>query len=207
MNSSESIAAIAAALAAAQSEMGKAIKESTNPHFRGKYADLGNVMDACLPALNKNGIALIQPVGQDENGTYVDTILIHKSGEWLSCRVQLIIGKNDMQGFGSAQTYARRYGLMAMTGIAPEDDDGNAAVASRPQAQAQTRPTAPSLSPEQLAAKRQAYLDRLETLTDEAVIKATFMEAAAGLGLAKGSEEFTNLRKLFVDRIEALKSE
>lgn len=202
---SESIAAIAAALAAAQSEMGKAIRESTNPHFRSKYADLGNVMDACLPALNKNGIALIQPVGQDETGTYVDTILIHTSGEWLACRVPLIIGKNDMQGFGSAQTYARRYGLMAMAGIAPEDDDGNAA--SRPPPRPTAPPVAPKLSPEELAAKRQAYLDRLETLTDETVIKTTFMEAASGLGFVKGSPEFTNLRQLFVDRIEALKPE
>lgn len=206
MRTSESIAAIAAALAAAQSEMGKAIRESTNPHFRSKYADLGNVMDACLPALNKNGIALIQPVGQDECGTYVDTVLVHTSGEWLACRVPLIIGKNDMQGFGSAQTYARRYGLMAMAGIAPEDDDGNAAVASRQPPRPTAPPTAaPKLSPEELAARRQAYLDRLETLTDETIIKTTFMEAVAGLGLVKGSPEYNELRQPFVDRIEALK--
>jgi hypothetical protein len=121
---------IAAALAKAQTEMGKALKQANNPHFRSKYADLGNVMDACLPALNANGIAVIQPIGQDEHGTYVETVLLHVSGEELRSRVPLIIGKPDMQGFGSAVTYARRYGLMAMAGIAPEDDDGNAAAAS-----------------------------------------------------------------------------
>lgn len=124
---------IASALAAAQASMGKALKQSNNPHFKSKYADLGNVMDACLPALNAVGIAVIQPMGEDDYGRYVETRLIHgDSSEWLACRVPLIVSKNDMQGYGSAVTYARRYGLMAMAGIAPEDDDGNAAAAAAP---------------------------------------------------------------------------
>jgi hypothetical protein len=126
---------IATALAKAQAEMGKALKQSNNPHFKSKYADLGNVMDACLPALNAAGIAVIQPTGEDEHGRYVETVLIHgESGESLTCRVPLIVSKNDMQGYGSAVTYGRRYGLMAMAGIAPEDDDGNAAAAAAPKA-------------------------------------------------------------------------
>lgn len=124
---------IATALAKAQMEMGKALKDSVNPAFRSKYADLGSVMDACLPALNKHGIAVIQPIFQDEFGRAVKTVFIHESGETLECAVPLIVGKNDMQGLGSAITYARRYGLMSMAGIAPEDDDGNAAVVSKPQ--------------------------------------------------------------------------
>ena len=124
---------IATSLAAAQINMGKALKQSNNPHFRSKYADLGSVMDACLPALNEHGIAVIQPTSEDEQGRFVETILIHgESGEQLSCRVPLIVSKNDMQGYGSAVTYARRYGLMAMAGIAPEDDDGNAAAKAAP---------------------------------------------------------------------------
>jgi hypothetical protein len=124
---------IAAALARAQMNMGKALKQSANLAFRSKYADLGNVIDACLPALNEAGIALIQPTGEDAHGRFVETILIHgESGESLSCRVPLIVAKNDMQGYGSAVTYARRYGLMAMAGIAPEDDDGNAASKAAP---------------------------------------------------------------------------
>jgi hypothetical protein len=124
---------IAAALARAQMNMGKALKQSANLAFRSKYADLGNVIDACLPALNEAGIALIQPTGEDAHGRFVETILIHgESGESLSCRVPLIVAKNDMQGYGSAVTYARRYGLMAMAGIAPEDDDGNAAAKAAP---------------------------------------------------------------------------
>ena len=123
---------IYAALAKAQSEMGKAIKESANPHFRSKYADLGNVMDACLPALNANGIAVVQPFVPGELGHVVKTILYHESGESIECSVPLLLGKQDMQGLGSAITYARRYGLMSMAGIAPEDDDGNGAAKNPP---------------------------------------------------------------------------
>ena len=134
---------IASALAAAQMQMGKALKQSNNPHFKSKYADLGSVMDACMPALNSVGIAVIQPAGEDEFGRYVETRLIHgESGEMLTCRVPLIVNKNDMQGYGSAVTYARRYGLMAMAGIAPEDDDGNAAAAAAPRQQAPAKMTA-----------------------------------------------------------------
>lgn len=126
-------ASIYGALAAAQAEMGPALKDSTNPAFRSKYADLANVCAACLPALNRHGIAVIQPPYDDENGNrYVKTVFVHASGETLECRVPLIVGKNDMQGYGSAVTYARRYGLMAMAGIAPDDDDGNAAAAAAP---------------------------------------------------------------------------
>ena len=128
------------ALAAAQTAMGKAVKETTNNAFRTKYADLGSVMDACLPALNSNGIAVYQPPCVIGETHYVKTILAHESGETLECSIPLIIGKNDMQGYGSAVTYARRYGLMAMAGIAPEDDDGNAAAKAAPVAQRQLTP-------------------------------------------------------------------
>jgi hypothetical protein len=153
---------IATALAKAQANMGKALKQASNPHFRSKYADLGNVMDACLPALNEAGIALIQPTGEDEHGRFVETILIHgESGESLTCRVPLIVSKNDMQGYGSAVTYARRYGLMAMAGIAPEDDDGNAAAKAPPK---QERAPAPMTEFE-----LQTINDLIEqTKTDEA---------------------------------------
>ena len=124
---------IATALASAQMEMGRAMKDSTNPHFKSKYADLSSVMDACMDALNKHGIAVLQPPMDDETGRYVQTILIHgETGQSLDCRVPVITQKNDMQGYGSAVTYARRYGLMAMAGIAPDDDDGNAAAKAAP---------------------------------------------------------------------------
>lgn len=137
---------ITLALVEAQKNMTKASKQAKNPHLKSKYADLGSVMDACVPALNDAGIAVIQPSGEDETGRYVETILIHgESGERLGCKVPLIVQKNDMQGYGSAVTYARRYGLMTMAGIAPEDDDGHAASKAPPQ----QRQAPLSVSPEQ----------------------------------------------------------
>lgn len=121
------------ALAKAQAEMGAAMKTANNPHFRSKYADLASVRDACFPALNKHGISVIQRVVIDGGERAVETILAHSSGATISDRVPLIIGKNDMQGLGSAITYARRYSLMGMAGIAPEDDDGNAAAKAPPE--------------------------------------------------------------------------
>jgi hypothetical protein len=124
------------ALAAAQAEMGRAAKDTNNPHFKSKYADLASVMDACMPALSKHGIAVLQPAFDDDSGRYVKTIFIHgDSGETVECRVPLIVQKNDMQGYGSAATYCRRYGLMGMAGIAADDDDGNAVAKSPPVAE------------------------------------------------------------------------
>ncbi len=156
---------IATALAKAQANMGKALKQANNPHFRSKYADLGNVMDACLPALNEAGIALIQPTGEDEHGRYVETILIHgESGESLTCRVPLIVSKNDMQGYGSAVTYARRYGLMAMAGIAPEDDDGHAASKAPPKQE--QRQQKPQETDAEAIERAKEYLDAADSLDD-----------------------------------------
>lgn len=128
----EHMTSLPAALAKAQAKMGKAIKESANPAFRSKYADLGNVMDACLPALNECGISVVQPFITIDGKFFIETILLHETGERLSCFIPLIVNKHDMQGLGSAMTYARRYGLMCMAGIAPEDDDGNAAAKAAP---------------------------------------------------------------------------
>lgn len=136
---------IAIALAAAQAQMGRALKSATNSHFKNKYADLASVVEACMPSLNAHGIAVIQPTTDEESGRFVETILIHgESGETLKCRVPLIVQKNDMQGYGSAVTYARRYGLMSMAGIAPEDDDGNDAAKAAPKEQSQSKPAPPN---------------------------------------------------------------
>ena len=114
------------ALCKAQKEMGAVVKNAKNPHLKSKYADLGSVMEACFDALHANGFAVMQPGGQDDYGTYVETVFAHETGEIFRSKVYLVIGKNDMQGVGSAWTYARRYGLLGMAGLAPEDDDGEA---------------------------------------------------------------------------------
>lgn len=154
---------IATALAAAQMAMGPALKDRVNPAFKSKYADLASVLSACLPALNENGIAMVQPTGEDEAGRYVSTVLIHETGERLECRVPLIVAKNDMQGYGSAVTYARRYGAMSMAGIAPEDDDGNAAVVAAPR---RDEPAQRSAPPRDTSKEAIAYLGEASDLAD-----------------------------------------
>ena len=136
MTSSPTIAALAAALAKAQAKMAGAKKDSTNPHFRSAYADLASVWDACRKELSENGLSVVQ-VPEMENGgdnfkIKVNTLLMHSSGEWISGDLVMIPVKDDPQGVGSAITYARRYALSAFVGIAPEDDDGNAAAKSPP---------------------------------------------------------------------------
>lgn len=120
---------IATALAKAQAEMSNALKDKENPHFRSKYADLASVRDACLPALNKHGISVYSEWRPGET-PHLATVFLHESGEKIDTEVPILLGKRDMQGLGSAITYARRYGLMMLAGIAPDDDDGNAAAAT-----------------------------------------------------------------------------
>ena len=123
---------IIAALCKAQAAMGKALKDSENPHFRSKYADLESVVEAVRKPLSENGLAFMQIFHDCENGVGVETVLYHTSGEFLSGGVLRIPAtKQDAQGYGSAITYARRYSLQTACGVAPEDDDGNAA--SKPQ--------------------------------------------------------------------------
>lgn len=125
-----------AALAKAQGKIEGALKDKSNPHFRSKYADLGAVWDACRQALSENGIGVLQfpDVVEGERGlrVVVETTLTHESGYERSFRLPMPVSKPDAQGIGSAITYARRYALMAAVGIAPEDDDVNAAADKKP---------------------------------------------------------------------------
>ena len=120
---------LAAAFIAAQKEMGNASKGSKNPFFKSKYADLNSVREACLPALNENGIAVLQPIVQVDGKNFVKTVLLHESGETMESLTEIIFNKaNDAQAQGSGITYARRYGLQSLVNIGAEDDDGNQAV-------------------------------------------------------------------------------
>lgn len=130
---SEQIDLLAASLVKAQAMIDKATKDRTNPHFKSKYADLESVIDAVKPALAVNDLAFIQKFHDCDNGVKIETILIHKSGQTLSCGILMIpASKHDAQGFGSAASYAKRYGLQAALGVASSDDDGNAAVQTAP---------------------------------------------------------------------------
>ena len=111
-----------------------AVKGKTNPAFRSKYADLAAVVDAIKPALAEHGLWFRQITHSADGGVCIETVIHHSSGEWLACGSLFVpASKQDAQGFGSAMTYARRYSLMAAFGVPAEDDDANAAVASKPQ--------------------------------------------------------------------------
>ena len=134
MNKSESIKELATALAKAQGAIKGAVKDSANPFFKSKYADLASVVEAIRSAFAANGLSYVQSVEpSDKDEVRVETTILHSSGEWIGCGVlALPVSKVDAQGYGSALTYARRYSLSAATGVAPEDDDGNAATVAKP---------------------------------------------------------------------------
>lgn len=132
---------LATALVKAQKEFEPARKDATNPHFRSKYANLSACVDAVKDALNNNGISLIQNTHESDTGVIVETIFLHESGEMLSAgKLHFPASKQDAQGYMSALTYARRGQLLAACGIAPEDDDGNAAVKGMPSAKQVDKP-------------------------------------------------------------------
>lgn len=126
---SDSIIEIAKALCGFNSEISKIAKDSTNPHFKNKYASLDNIIDEIRPILTKHGLSIIQMPGGDGENFKMSTLLIHESGEWIeSDPIVMKPVKNDPQGIGSCATYARRYSLSAFLSLnTGEDDDGNGA--------------------------------------------------------------------------------
>ena len=137
---------IAAALVKAQKGFGPALKTSTNPAFRSKYASLENCIEAVIDSLNDNGIMLMQPTHLCEDGVIIETLFLHESGEQLSAgKLHVPATKHDAQGYGSALSYARRYSLLAACGIATEDDDGNAG--SRAPQEKKAKPVAQAEAP------------------------------------------------------------
>jgi hypothetical protein len=132
MKQSESIKNLAEAMAQAQGAMGAAIKGSSNPFFKSKYADLGSVIEAIKPHFAANGLSYVQFPVSGESSVGVTTRLMHSSGEWLEQDYFIPLGKMDAQAAGSAITYARRYALQSIAGIPSEDDDGNAATQAAP---------------------------------------------------------------------------
>jgi hypothetical protein len=170
MNRSETIGALSLALSKAQGMITGALKDSANPFFKSKYADLESVWDACREPLAKNELAVIQLSDETDKGIIVDTILSHSSGEWVSGRMFIPVAKIDAQTVGSACTYARRYSLQMIVGIAPIDDDGNAATGKDDK-----KPAPPTIA---TITKAQAN-DLLALLTDNGVSPQAFKEQYA----------------------------
>jgi len=124
---SETITELAAAMVQVQIALKPAIKDSTNPHFGSKYADLAAVWEAARPALTAHGFSVIQSPDRRDGEVGVTTLLLHASGQWVRGRVSARPQKDDPQGVGSCISYLRRYSLAAMTGVVSEDDDAEAA--------------------------------------------------------------------------------
>lgn len=206
---------IAAALVKAQKEFGPALKTSTNPHFRSRYADLAACVEAVLDALNNNGIYLMQLTEEHDAGVKVSTTFIHESGEQLSGgSLFMPASKHDAQGFGSALSYARRYSLMAACGIAPADDDGNAA--SKPAPVAAPKPVpkpvevAPPAPPKKVEGVEGPWQLKVSTspgtdIDDWSVVVAEATVLA--LEMAQSADDVTSIFKInrvIFDNLKAL---
>lgn len=141
MQHSDQINELATALAKAQGEIEIAVKDSENPHFKSRYADLQSCWAACRDPLTKHGLAVVQSPSHEDGVAHVTTLLTHSSGQWMRSDCSVRPNKPDAQGLGSALTYLRRYALSAMVGIAPgDDDDGNAASADQGGVKTPTKP-------------------------------------------------------------------
>lgn len=150
---SADVSELFSALSAFQGEVSSPTKNAINPHFKNSYADLGEVLTVARPVLAKHGLAIAQTTGVYGSVLMCVTTLGHKSGQWLRGYWPIEPQRRDPQGYGSALTYARRYGASAMLGLAAKDDDGEAAV------ERSDAPTNPQPSQSDIAAMVKAYAD------------------------------------------------
>ena len=133
MNKSEAINELSSALARAQAEMKNPAFDSNNPHFRSKYASLASVRDTVMPVLAKHGLSIVQMPVFEDGKAGCETMLMHSSGQYISERLLIPVDKATAHGVASATTYSRRISMQAFAGVVgDDDDDGNAAVNSKP---------------------------------------------------------------------------
>lgn len=181
MLQSESVKELNTALAKAQGELFAAKKDSINPHFKSKYADLASVWEACREALSSNGLSVTQMPAEFQNNVMtLVTRISHSSGEWLEQTMTCPVGKPDPQGIGSCLTYMRRYALAAVVGVYQDDDDANSA----------------SYAPK----------ERPATLTDDELNKIKVLSVATHSDTAKiaqfyGKKELHEIERLHFNKI------
>jgi hypothetical protein len=185
MKRSESIKEIATALAKAQGEIRPASKDSDNPHYKSRYADLASVVSACREPLAKNGLSIVQePSTEKADGVVMVrtvSLLMHTSGEWVECQTAIPCQKADAHGIGSAATYGRRYGYAALVGVvADEDDDGNGAAEPKGK-----KPEKPETKPEALKLN---YINELRNTLGTGCHCKTPEQAMAVLKFVLGDE-------------------
>ena len=200
MDKSESIIKLAEAFAKAQAKITGAVKDKANPFFKSSYATLESVVDTIRPVAALHGLSFIQVSHDIANSSAIETIILHESGEWLSTGIVSVpVSKNDAQGFGSALTYARRYSLSAAFGVAPEDDDGNAATKAKPDTKT---------PPFDLDAASKA----IENTTTKAKAKEVMLSYLPTLAAANDTETAAKLKAVliahgvFIDQAEKVES-
>lgn len=143
MQTSQTLTLLAGALAKAQGELTDAAKESVNPQYKSRYADLASVLQAVRPVLSRHGLSVTQGLSLTPDGVMVTSRLLHKDGEWIEDALVVPLSRRDAQGVGAAATYGRRYALAALVGISQEDDDGNTASGVGPGGRTPPAPAAP----------------------------------------------------------------
>jgi len=195
------------ALANAQAEIKPAKLDMTNPHFNSKYASLTSVQDSYRDILPKHGLCIFQQLHSGDDGKFaLETTLAHSSGECISSVLKLILDRNNMQGLGSAITYARRYSICAMLGIVDiEDDDGNASIKFEPVAKA--KPAPPKIQakkPEPVDAEKEKSLEIFYNMVTEYSISNPQDLIKEAIGEAKKSKLMT---KVELDKVIALINE
>lgn len=171
MNTSTTITKLAPALLAAQKAMGNATKGAANPFFKSSYADLNAIREVVLPVANANGITVLQPTVVVEGRNYVNTLLLHESGEYLGSLTEIKNTKGDAQSEGSGISYARRYGLQSFFNVGAVDDDGEATMKRNPEAAIK--------SASAMTATGAAAKEETDTPATNGTRKSTFKQTAA----------------------------
>lgn len=200
---------IAPAFVAAQAEIGGVAKDSKNPAFRSNYASLEAVIDAAKPILIKHQLAFLQmPGALTEHGLSVTTMLLHESGQHISSTLTVPLSKRDPQGAGSAITYACRYSLMAMLGMPPVDDDGEAAM-DRPAPRQEAKPApandAPRASDAEIAEYCTTFNKQIKLCKNRFDVEKAWKNSLSRreqLGISLGDDDYQRLAGFCKDRIE-----
>lgn len=197
MNRSESIKELASALSKAQGMMGPAKKDSVNPFFKSVYSDLASVINAIRDPLSSNGLSYTQDPGVEDTGwVYVETTLMHESGEWKSSMLRMMPTKSDPQGIGSCITYIKRYSLQAILGVPSDDDDGNAA--TRTSSKKEEKPY-----DEKLLSKWTEYAN---SAPDADILKSVWINGSKEFKAAGDAQGAAQFRKLVTGIGETMKA-
>lgn len=208
---SEQIGDLAAALAAAQGAMENPTKDKENPFFKSSYADLASGLNAARKALADNKLAVVQTTEHGTDDVTIVTTLMHASGQWIRSYLTMRPTKLDPQGVGSAITYGRRYGFFGIVGLAPEDDDGNAASAEKhgaaqgPQqrpAATRTNPAAAPVRPGAPVTTRTA-----EDAEDRALVRVEIVGSLTDPNKLATPPQIALVKQLLIEDLQQVKHE